>query len=66
MPEVHSSRIKALDHEGDTLKVTFQSGKVYHFSGVKKDLYETFLIAPSKGKFFERFIKRYKKGSEAK
>jgi len=64
MPEVHSSHIKELSHEGETLKVTFRNGRVYHFDGVKAKLYQTFLASPSKGKFFARWIAPHKKGKE--
>lgn len=58
MPEVRSSHIKHLEHEGDALKVTFTSGKVYKFEGVKRELYEAFLQAPSKGTFFHKWIEK--------
>ena len=77
MPEVHSSHIKTLSHSPEGMRVTFHLGdckaksggrcdcngtKPYRFEGVKAKLYETFLSSPSKGKFFERWIKKYKKG----
>jgi KTSC domain-containing protein len=39
------------------LDITFTSGKTYTYSNVPKSVYERFLRAPSKGQFFNDYIK---------
>ena len=63
MIPVESSNILGVgyDDEEDTLYVTFHSGGVsggrYRYEGVRKEIYEAFMAAPSKGKFFHASIK---------
>lgn len=65
MPEYQnfrSSLISGISHEGETLIVQFRNGQTYHYPKTPKPFYDLFMQAPSKGKFFHRFVKRYRKG----
>ena len=59
MVEVISSNIKAIgfDELKNELTVEFNSGSKYTYSSVPLSIYETFLEAESKGKFFHRNIR---------
>lgn len=58
MPDVQSSVIRAVDHDGESrLFVTFTSGQAYVYDGVPRGLYERLLSAPSKGTFFNDEIR---------
>jgi len=58
--KVQSSTIKEIDREvvnGNIyLKVTFVNGREYLYEGVTPTIYEQFLLAPSKGKYFHENI----------
>ncbi len=58
--KVNSSTIAEIDREvikGELfLKITFTSGAEYLYQGVPANVYEAFLMAPSKGKFFHENI----------
>ena len=58
--KVNSSTISEIDREvikGELfLKITFTSGAEYLYQGVPANVYEAFLMAPSKGKFFHENI----------
>lgn len=58
MPDVQSSMIRTVDHDGGSgLFVTFTSGQTYVYHGVPRSLYERLLAAPSKGTFFNDEIR---------
>ena len=59
MVEVVSSNIKAIgfDELKNELTVEFLSGGKYVYGAVPESIYETFLEAESKGKFFHRNIR---------
>jgi hypothetical protein len=59
MPAVVSSAILRIEYNefARELHVTFTSGNTYSYYGVPKDVYERFLHAPSKGQFFNDYIK---------
>jgi hypothetical protein len=63
MPGVDSSAMWRISYD-DTrheLAVTFKTGKTYTYFEVPEDVYEDFLSAPSKGRFFnERIRDRYR------
>jgi hypothetical protein len=64
MPPVNSSAIKFIDYDQDTrqLFITFKEGKPYTYYDVPEVVYQSFLNAASKGKFFQENIKdRYSK-----
>lgn len=54
---VTSSTISAVSHDGNDLWVLFNSQKLYRYSAVPRDVFENFMSAPSKGKYFGEFIK---------
>lgn len=58
--KVNSSTIAEIDREVIKeelfLKVTFKNGREYLYEGVPAQVYEDFLMANSKGKFFHENI----------
>ncbi len=59
MPRVESSAILRLNHhpESRTLFVVFVDGDVYAYFDVPPDVFDAFLEAPSKGRFFADHIR---------
>jgi hypothetical protein len=59
MPLVASSAIQLIEFDELTnrLEITFTSGKTYTYYAVPRSVYERFLDAPSKGTFFNEYIK---------
>jgi len=60
MVVVKSSNIHSLEYipEEKELTIEFNSGGVYVYRKVPKDVYDSFLEADSKGKFFFKHIKK--------
>ncbi len=56
---VESSNVAAVGYDVDeaVLEVTFHSGGVYRYYGVQESVFQRFLHASSKGKFFHQNIK---------
>ncbi len=54
---VESSNLKSVAFENGVFEVEFRSGKIYQFKGVPQDVFEGLMKAPSKGKFFNNYIK---------
>lgn len=56
---VTSSNIRSIgyDPKAQALEVEFKSGSLYRYSGVPASVYDTFVAAPSKGRFFDSRIK---------
>jgi hypothetical protein len=56
---VQSSNILGIGYEPgeQVLAVQFRSGDLYTYSGVPAEVYQDFLGAESKGKYFYRFIR---------
>jgi len=56
---VVSSMIEAIwySEDAERLSVRFKSGKEYDYLDVPVELYQEFLSAPSKGKFFNKHVK---------
>lgn len=56
---VRSSNIRSVgfDASSSTLEVEFESGSVYQYFDVPKDVYEDFMNASSLGKFSQKDIK---------
>ena len=56
---VRSSNIRSVgyDAQEETLEVEFVNGGLYQYFGVAQQLYERFMAAPSKGKFFSAHIR---------
>lgn len=47
------------DKETQTLEVEFLNGRVYQYYGVPADLHGQLMQAPSKGQFFNAYIRNY-------
>jgi hypothetical protein len=56
---VSSSNIMSAGYDlgSETLEIEFQNGAVYQYYNVSSHLYEQFQAAPSKGQFFNAYIK---------
>jgi len=56
---VSSTNIRSIGYnEGSqTLEVEFTSGGIYDYAGVPKNLFQRFMAAPSKGRFFDSSVK---------
>jgi KTSC domain len=59
MPVVSSSAIQQVEYDNRTqqMQITFVSGKTYTYFGVPRSVYERFVQAPSKGTYFNEYIK---------
>ena len=59
MPRVESSMIRRIEYEEPAreLDITFTSRRTYTYVDVPKSVYQGFLRAPSKGQFFNDYIK---------
>lgn len=58
-----STSLRAVGYDAgrQKLEVQFLANSVYQYSGVPQDVYEGLLSAPSKGRYFARYIKgRYR------
>lgn len=56
---VSSTNIRSIgyDEGSQTLEVEFTSGGIYDYAGVPKNVYQRFMAAPSKGRFFDSVVK---------
>lgn len=56
---VSSSNIVSLGYDAasETLEIEFKDGSVYQYYNVGEHLYQQFVAAPSKGQFFNVYIK---------
>lgn len=59
MPYVSSSAISRIEYDDNTrrLFITFQHGETYTYYGVPRHVYDAFLRAASKGRFYNDYIK---------
>jgi hypothetical protein len=60
MPRVAASTAIArieYDDLSHLLQVTFTTGRTYTYDGVPRDVYASFVNAPSKGQFFNAYIR---------
>jgi hypothetical protein len=57
---VVSTYIKSVGYNASalTLEIEFHRGGLYQYVGVREEVYEGLLNAPSKGKYFRTFIDR--------
>jgi hypothetical protein len=55
--EVESSNIKSIGWENHILEVEFHSGSIYQYAPVGETIFQTFLEAESKGKYFQQYVK---------
>lgn len=60
MQSVSSTDLAAVGYNFDTatLRVEFLKGGFYEYQGVPLDIYEGLMDAPSKGQYFNQFIKK--------
>jgi len=56
--KVQSSTISEINHNGKVLIVTFVNGSEYVYEDVPTKIYEAFVNAESKGKYFHENISR--------
>lgn len=54
---VSSSFIAAIGWTNGTLQVELLNGRIYEYYGVPRSVYSTFLSAPSKGKYFNAYVR---------
>lgn len=56
---VSSSNIRSIgyDAQGEVLEIEFDNSGLYQYFGVSQQLYERFMAASSKGKFFSAHIR---------
>ena len=54
---VDSSVITAVSHAADILEIRFTNTSTYRYSGVPETLAAELVVAPSKGYFFNRYIR---------
>jgi lysyl-tRNA synthetase class 2 len=59
MIEVDSSAIARIEYDAiaHKLEVMFTTGRVYEYYRVPRSLYDEFIAAPSKGQFFNAYIR---------
>jgi len=59
MPEVDSTALKAIDYRPmqHQLVLRFTSGKAYAYDQASEELYQRFLAAESKGRFFQAEVR---------
>jgi hypothetical protein len=57
---VQSSNLASVgyDLESATLEIEFVNGGVYQYFGVSDSVYYDLMNAPSKGRFFDQFVKK--------
>ena len=60
MLPVSSSNLAAVGYiaETATLRIQFLHGGVYDYQGVSAEIHEALMAAPSKGQYFDQFIKK--------
>lgn len=54
---VSSSFIAAIGWTNGTLQVELLNGRIYEYYGAPRSVYSAFLSAPSKGKYFNAYVK---------
>ncbi|MGC9368820.1 MAG: KTSC domain-containing protein [Paracoccaceae bacterium] len=57
MPNVNSSAVSRIEWSNGTLSIWFYESGRYDYYGVPHSVYEAFLAAPSKGGFFNDYIR---------
>ncbi|MEO0816475.1 MAG: KTSC domain-containing protein [Pseudomonadota bacterium] len=57
MPLVSSSAISRIEWSGGTLSIWFIPSGRYDYEGVPQSVYSAFLASPSKGQFYNDYIK---------
>ncbi|MGH7664494.1 MAG: KTSC domain-containing protein [Gemmatimonadaceae bacterium] len=56
---IFSSSIRSIgfDRDAQVLELEFYSGGIYQYREVPESVYDEFMLAPSKGKFYQHRIK---------
>lgn len=59
MVQVRSSAIRAVGYDRSIrrMRITFEQGHTYDFCEVPHDVYEALMAAPSKGTYYNKYIK---------
>ena len=59
MIKVNSTNLSAVGYDSETnlLTIEFNDGGLYEYYNVPQNIYNELMSAPSKGKFFHRFIR---------
>lgn len=57
MIRVQSSNISSIGYENGTLRISFNSGGLYSYSGVPESVYTSLMSASSHGSYFAQHIK---------
>ena len=59
LTQIYSSNIKAVGYDPatKTLRVKFNTNKIYDYMNLSPEEFEAFMDAPSKGSYFHQFIK---------
>lgn len=47
------------DPQSGEMQVQFTTGRIYSYAGVPQDVYEGFLMAPSKGAYFAQIFRQF-------
>lgn len=55
--QVDSSVIESVGYEGGVLEVRFRNGGLYRYRGVPRATFVALMGAPSKGRFFNRYVR---------
>ncbi len=57
---VQSSNLSSVGYDPDTqiLEIEFNSGSIYQYNRVPEYVYQGLLSAPSKGQYFDQYIKK--------
>jgi hypothetical protein len=60
MIPVSSSNLTAIGYTAETatLRIQFVHGGIYDYQGIPSDLYEALMAAPSKGQYFDQYVKK--------
>ena len=56
-PDSSTIEHSSYDPETKTMQVKFKTGGTYQYHGVTPEIYQTYLDAPSKGKYLHSIIK---------
>ena len=54
---IKSSHLKAVGYKSEIMEVEFLNGGVYEYSEVPQEKYDGLMAAPSKGKYYNQYIK---------
>ena len=59
MIPISSTTLLGVDYENGELTVYFRNGKNYVYHNVPEDVFQQFITSPSKGKFYNQYIKNH-------